>query len=69
MEFKDRSMWEQVVFSIDKHFTGMDLLLCPAYLKLLHHLAHRVESAVVAAGPRNPRKISQKFIEIQKGRI
>lgn len=68
MAFKDQFMWVQVVFSIGKHFMAMDLLLCPAYPRLLH-VAHLAESAVAAAGPRRPQKICLKFTEIQKGKI
>ncbi len=51
MAFKDQFMWEQVVFSIGKHFMAMDLLLCLAYLLFPPHPTH---------GSRSPLKILQK---------
>lgn len=64
MEFKGQFMWEQVVCSIDKHFTAMDLLQCPIYPRLPHP-AHGVAAAPVAAPLRSPLKIPQRFTETQ----
>lgn len=69
MAFKDQSMLEQAVFLIDKPFMAMGLHLSPVYLRL-HHLAHGVAVAVVAVVARSPqkKKISQRFIVMQKGK-
>ena len=68
MAFKDQFMWEQVVFSIGKHFMAMGPVLCPAYLRLPPHPAHGVAAALVAAPPRSPLKIPQTFTETQNGK-
>lgn len=71
MAFKDQFMWEQVVFSIGKHSMAMALQICPIYQRLLHHHhhAHGVAVVPVAAPPRSPLKISQRFIETPRGTI
>lgn len=60
-------MWVQVVFSTGKHFMATGRLLCPAYLRLPppHRHAHGVDAALVAAPPRSPLKIPQKYTEMQ----
>ena len=61
-------MWEQVVFSIGKHFMAMDLLRCPACPSLLPHLAHGVAAARVAARAKRLLKIRQSFTGMQNGK-
>lgn len=68
MVYKDPFMWEQVVFSIGKLYTGMGLNLCRVYLNR-PHLVLGVGPVVVAADPRNRQKILQRFIGNQKGKI
>ena len=68
MAFKDQFMWEQVVFSIGKHFMAMGQVLCPAYLSLPPHPAHGVAAALVAVPPRRLLKIPQTFTEMQNGK-
>ena len=56
MAFKDQYMWGLDVFLIDKHFTAIALLLCPAYQD--HH--------AVAAPRRSPPQMA--FTETQSGK-
>lgn len=65
-------MWEQAVFSIDKHCMAMALQICPSYRRLLRHRrhhAHGVAAVPVAAPPRSPLRISQRFIETPREMI
>lgn len=61
-------MWEQVVFSIGKHYMATGLNLCQVYLSH-RHLVHGVAAVAVAAAPRSRLKISQRFIGNRKGKI
>ncbi|KAL4331909.1 hypothetical protein GQ457_07G029760 [Hibiscus cannabinus] len=68
MESKGQFMWEQVVFSIGKHFMDMYHLQCPVFPSPLPHHAHGMAAARVAARPRSLLKIHQSFIKMQNGK-
>lgn len=67
MASRDQFTWVQVVFSIDRLFMAMDLLLCLAYLRRHpHHPALGVAAARAAVLPRRSQKIRLRFREMQK---
>lgn len=69
MAFKDQFMWEQVVFSIDKHYMAMDLLLCQLYARILPLAVHVVGVVFLVAFRRSPLKNSLRFNVIPKEKI